>query len=472
LPKLNPVTPNPESPDEEKAQMNDTPAETGMTRQRMLAVLTVTLATATVSFDSSIPNVALPTITRELGVAASAAVSIVATYQIILIMTLLPFAALAQRIGQRRTLRIGLVLFITGGILCTFARTLPILIALRACQALGAAAVISIGPALIRSLYPPQWLGRGLALNTVTSTAAMALAPTVGGLMLSTVPWYWLFVIGVPTTLASLLLSPLIPESEPNESAFDITGAIYCMASFGLIFGGTQSAAHSTDPRITALLFALGVPVSIRFVLRELRVPVPILPLDLLKQPLIALTVGSAMLVFVAATSLLITLPFRLQGQFGFSTSATGAILGSWALTMMLCAPSAGMLSDRVSATILGAVGLTVATIGAVLLFLLPATATGFDISWRIAVCAAGYAFYVSPSFRLVVNAAPQERVAAAGSLMSTGRMTGQTLGATAAAAMLALGVGQGATPAAIAALLFFVAGVLGVIRRTPETQA
>lgn len=451
--------------------MNDTAVETVLPRQRVWAVLAVTLATATVSFDSNIPNIALPTITRELGVPGSSAVSIVATYQIVLMMTLLPFAALAQRIGQRRTLRIGLLLFISGALLCSFARSLPVLIALRACQAVGAAAVISIGAALIRTLYPPKWLGRGLALNTVTSTAAMALAPALGGLLLSILPWYWLFAICVPTTIASLLLSGVIPESQPQDAPFDITGAIYCMASFGLVFGGIQSVAHSTDPLISAMLFGLGVPLAIRFVQRELRVAVPILPLDLLKQPMIALTMVGATLTFVAATSLLITLPFRLQDQFGFSTSATGAILGSWALTMMLCAPSAGILSDRVPAIILGACGLTAATIGAVLLFLLPATAHGFDISWRIAVCAAGYAFYVSPSFRLVVNAAPLDRVATAGSLMSTGRMTGQTLGSTAAAAMLALGVGQGATPAAMAAILFFVAGIFSIIRRAPKAQ-
>ena len=180
---------------------------------------------------------------------------------------------------------------------------------------------------------------------------------------------------------------------------------------------------------------------------------------------MIALSVGGAMLTFIASTSILITLPFRLHGQFGFSTAATGAILAAWSLTMMFCAPSAGILSDRVPAPVLGAFGMIVATIGALLLALLPEGANGFDISWRIAVCAAGYAFYVSPSFRMVVNAAPPARVASAGSLMTTARMSGQTLGATASATMLALGIGQGAAPAAIAAALFFIAGVLGIVR-------
>jgi len=107
-----------------------------------------------------------------------------------------------------------------------------------------------------------------------------------------------------------------------------------------------------------------------------------------------------------------------------------------------------------------------VSTIGALCLAMLPADANGFDISWRIAVCAAGYAFYVSPTFRLVLNAAPTSRVASAGSLMATVRMSGQTLGATTAATMLALGLGNGPAPAITAAVLFFVAGLMAIINR------
>lgn len=451
--------------------MSDTPARTPRPQHRIAAVLAVTLATATVSFDGSIPTVALPTIARELGVAGSSAVALISIYQIVLVMTLLPLAALAQRIGHRRMLRAGLLLFITGGLLCTLARTLPALIALRVCQALGAAAILSVGAALIRSIYPPRWLGRGLALNTAVTTAATALAPTVGGLLLSALPWYWLFALGIPSTAAALLLCTAVPESKPHDTPFDTRGALYCMASFGLLFAGIESLVHGAAPLLTLLLFGAGVPVMLRFVQRELRATLPILPLDLLRRPMIALSVGGAMLSFVAAAGLLVTLPFRLHQQFGFSVAATGAILASWPLAMMLCAPTAGMLSDRIPATVLGAGGMLLAAIGALLLALLPDTADAFAISWRLAVCAAGYGFYVSPTFRLVVNAAPRDRVASAGSLMTTGRMSGQALGATAAGALLALGLGLDAVPALGAAALFFVAGLLAILRRAPAAQ-
>ena len=451
--------------------MSDTPERSSLSRERILAVAAVTLATATVSFDGSIPNVALPTIARELAVPGSSAVSIISVYQLVLVVTLLPFAALSERIGHRRMLRSGLALFIAGGLLCMLARTLPALIALRVCQSIGAAAVLSVGSALIRSLYPPEWLGRGLSLNTAIVTATTSLAPTVGGLMLSVLPWYWVFAIGVPATATALLLSGTIPESDRNDAPFDIPGAIYCMASFGLLFAGIESAVHGASLLVAALLLALGVPVTVRFVQREMRTGAPILPLDLLKRPIVALSVGGAMPAFVASMVVLVTVPFRMHEQFGLSTAATGAVLASWPLTMMLCAPTAGVLSDRVPAPVLGTFGMAVATVGAVLLALLPGSASPFDISWRIAVCAAGYSFYVSPNFRMVVNGAPPGRVASAGSLMTTARMSGQTLGATLSATLLALGIGQGAAAAAIAAALFFLAGAFGVLRLSPRIR-
>lgn len=448
--------------------MSDRPAQAGIP---FWSVLAVTLATATVSFDSGIPNVALPTIAHELGVEGASAVSIVSIYQLVLVITLLPFAALSERIGHRRTLRIGVAIFICGGLLCALARSLPLLIALRVCQSLGAAAILSVGAALIRSLYPPQWLGRGLALNTLITTATMALAPTLGGLLLPILPWYCLFAIGVPTATIALLMSPLIPESLPRDTPFDITGAVFCMLSFGLVFAGIESAVHNAKPLFIALLLGIGVPVMIFFVRRELRVAIPILPLDLLRQPVIALSVSGAMLNFLASMSILVILPFRLHEQFGFSTAATGAILGIWALALMMCAPSAGMLSDRIASTTLGAAGTVVAAVGAVLLALLPDQPSEFDVSWRLAVCAGGYAFYASPTFRMVVNVAPQARAASAGSLMTTARMCGQTLGATAAGAMLALGIGHGPAPALIAAALFITVATLTLLAGSYRTQ-
>lgn len=451
--------------------MSDKPVVAAPPRLQLWPVVALTLATATVSFDNGIPNVALPTIARELGVAGASAVSIVSIYQLVLVITLLPFAALSERFGNRRMLRIGLILFIVGGVLCALARSLPALIVLRSCQALGAAAILSVGAALIRSLYPQQWLGRGLAANTLISTATMALAPALGGMLLPVLPWYLLFAIGVPTASIALLMSHIIPESERRATPFDIAGAIYCMLSFGLVFSGIESVVHDAGLKITLLLLGLGVPMAIFFVRRELRVAVPILPLDLFRQPIIALSVGGAMLNFIASTSILVVLPFRLHEQFGFSTTAIGAILAVWALALMLCAPTAGILSDRIPAPTLGGAGMAVATLGALLLALLPDNASEFEVSWRLAICAAGYAFYASPTFRMVINAAPRARVASAGSLMTTARMSGLTLGATAAGAMLALGIGNSAIPALIAAALFVVIGVLCLVGRSCRTE-
>ena len=440
-------------------------------RPRLRSVVAISLATGTVSLDGGIPNVALPTIAHELGIAGSSAVMIVTVYQLVLVMTLMPLAALGDRIGHRRLLRFGLVLFATAGLLCTFAKSLPMLLLLRAAQAVGSAAVLSVGTAVIRSIYPSAWLGRGLGVNTVIVTSTLALAPTLGGLMLSVLSWNWLFAAAIPMALLSLALSQTIPESDPHDAPYDVVGAMLCAAMFGLVIFGSETIVHGESPAIAIALIGIGALVGFRFVRRELGNPLPILPLDLLRVPMLAIAIAAAQLNFIGSGSLMLTLPFRLQHDYGFSPSLVGAILATWPFTIMIVAPFAGFLSDRIFAPVLGSFGTVLMIAGLVLLAMLPEHPGPITISWRLAIYAAGYSFFVAPTFRLIVNAAPADRAAAAGSLAATNRLTGQTFGASLAAGMLALGVGTGAIPPLLTAALAVVASILGIVQMMPSIR-
>ena len=133
------------------------------TPRRYLAILSMSFGLALIVIDGSIVSVALPTIARDLGVAPSAAVSIVTIYQLVLVMTLLPFSALGTRIGLRRLYQYGQILFCIASALCFFAKSLPFLLVTRAAQALGAAAALSVTSALVRTIYPRDRLGRARA---------------------------------------------------------------------------------------------------------------------------------------------------------------------------------------------------------------------------------------------------------------------------------------------------------------------
>src|SRR3954451_15141416 len=136
--------------------------------RRYRAIGAVSFGTALVVIDGAIPPVALPTIVRDLHVDGSSAVLDVTVYQLVLVMTLLPFSALGDRLGHRRLYQLGQIVFTIATLLCFFARRLPFLLVVRAAQSLGAAAALSVSSALLRAIYPPRQLGRGLGINSVT----------------------------------------------------------------------------------------------------------------------------------------------------------------------------------------------------------------------------------------------------------------------------------------------------------------
>jgi DHA2 family multidrug resistance protein-like MFS transporter len=452
--------------------MTDSPSSDGLpTPRRWVAAAAVSLGTALVVIDGAIATVALPTIARDLGVESSSAVAVVTVYQLILVMLLLPFAGLAERIGIKRTYQGGLVIFTLASVLCFFAKSLPFLLIVRGFQAIGAAATLSVTSALVRNIYPRAQLGRGLGLNGVVVSSSAAAAPTLGGAVLAIAPWPWVFASAVPFALGSLLIGRALPDLPRRAEPFDVLGAVMCAATFGLIIGGLESGVHGDSPVVSGTIVAIGLALGWAFVRREMGEAKPILPIDLLARPVIALSAMGAFTAFLASQAILISLPFRLQQSYGFSPSEVGAMIAPWPLTTLFVAPVSGSLSDRIPAGLLGGVGMSIALAALLLLAFLPADPGYFDVAWRMSLCGAGFGMFLSPNARLVVGSAPKERATAAGGLVSTVRMVGQTSGATFVAALLALGLGAGQVPPLAAAGLALVAGLCSVARLRPSIR-
>jgi DHA2 family multidrug resistance protein-like MFS transporter len=442
------------------------------TPRRYLAILAISCGTALAVIDGSVVTVALPTLARDLGVHSSTAVLVVTVYQLVLVMTLLPFSALGSRIGLRRLYQYGQLAFLVATILCFFARSLAFLLLVRAIQALGAAASLSVSSALIRSTYPARQLGRGLGIGNVVVSSSIAIAPTLGGLVLSVATWPWIFAAASPLALLSLLLGRrALPEPIPRDDPYDVLAALLCALTFGLIIAGLESAVHGGSPLIAATVIGAGAVIAVVFVRRELESKIPILPVDLLMRPVVGLSALGGLLVFIASMTVMLSLPFRLQQQYGFSPGEVGAMLTPWPLAILLIAPTAGMLSDRYPAGIIGGMGMAIATSGLLLLAFLPAHLSHFDMAWRMALSGAGFGLFIAPNARLIVHSAPHERAASAGGLISTTRLTGQTLGATLLAALLSVGVGTGPLPALVAAGLAVLAGVCSLARLSPRVS-
>jgi DHA2 family multidrug resistance protein-like MFS transporter len=170
------------------------------------------------------------------------------------------------------------------------------------------------------------------------------------------------------------------------------------------------------------------------------------------------LSVAGALLAVLSSTMLLLFIPFRLHA-LGLGSAEIGAMIAPYAVTVMIAAPSSGMLSDRIPAPVLGTIGMAVATLGLLTVAWLPDAPSFGDVAWRLALCGLGFSLFFSPNGRLVVGSVPRERAAGASSLVSTTRMFGQALGSTALAGLLALDLGA-MTPA-LAAVTLALAGLV-----------
>ncbi len=436
--------------------------------RRAWAIGAVSFGTALVVLDGAIATVALPTIARDLHTDGSAAVLIVTVYQLVLVMSLLPLSALGDRIGLRRLYQSGQLLFTVATALCFFAKSLPFLLVVRAVQGFGAAAALSVTSAMVRRIYPAKQLGRGLGINGVMVSSAAALAPALGGFVLGVAPWPWVFACAVPFALLSLALGRMLPETPPIKAPYDLPGAIMSAATFGLVIAGLESWVHGNSPVVSAAIIVLGALIGVYFVRYELGQARPILPVDLLVRPVLALSTTGALTAFLASSAVIIGLPFRLENEFGFAPAAIGAMIVPWPLTVMVVAPTAGWLSDRVAAGLLGGIGMGVSVVGLVCLAYLPAHPGYVDIAWRMGLSGAGFGLFLSPNARLIIGSAPKDRSASTGGLIATTRLLGQTLGATLAATLLAHGLAVGKASPLIAAGLAGIAGVCSLARLRP----
>lgn len=409
--------------------------------------MAIALGITVAVLDGAIANVALPTIARELHASPAQSIWIVNAYQLAIIVSLLSLSFLGDMLGYRRVYQCGLVLFTCTSLFCALSDSLSMLTFARVLQGFGGAALMSVNTALIRIIYPQRHLGRGMGINSLIVAVSSAAGPTVAAAILSVASWQWLFLINIPVGIAALYLAlRFLPDNQQKSQAqrFDIVSGVMNALTFGLLISLLSGFAQGVDSRLLLAELILLLVVGTLFIRRQLRMTFPLLPVDLFRIPVFALSIGTSVCSFCAQMLAMVSLPFFLQSVLGRSEVATGLLLTPWPLATMVMAPIAGRLIERVHAGLLGAIGLAMFACGLFALALLPASPADGDIVWRMILCGAGFGLFQSPNNHTIISSAPRHRSGGASGMLGTARLLGQASGAALVALMFNLFATQG----------------------------
>ena len=437
--------------------------------RRIWAVVAISVAVGMASLDTAIANIALPSIATDLKVSPADVVWVVNVYQIALVATLLPLGALGEIVGYKRIYLGGLVLFTIASLGCAMAWSLPSLLIARVLQGLGASGLMSVNSALIRFVYPSRMLGRGYGYNAMIVGTAFTLGPTIASGILAFGTWPWLFAVNIPFGLVAMAIGMrMLPPTPRAGHSFDFTGAALAAMCLGLVILGIGSAAHRAPPGPVLAELVVGLALGLVLIRRHADHPAPMLPIDLFRRPMFALSAATAVCSFAVQGIGFVSLPFYFEDILHRSQVETGFFITPWPLVVAIMAPVAGRLSDRYPVGLLGGVGLVLLGIGMTLLATLPVEPSVANIVWRMVICGLGFGFFQTPNLRAIMSSAPPGRSGGASGIVATARLTGQTTGAALAALCFALAGRDGATVAlALGAGFAAVGSVMSFLRLT-----
>ena len=441
--------------------------------RRYWAIAAIALAITMSVLDSTIVNVALPTIARDFRASAAASIWVINAYQLAILLVLLPFASLGEIVGYRRVSQAGLAVFTLASLACAFAPSLLSLSLARAVQGIGAAGIMSVNGALVRHTYPHRYLGRAVGINAFVVATAAAVGPTIASAVLAVAHWRWLFGINLPLGVAAFAIALYaLPDSERAPRRLNLAGAALYAGTMGLVLSGLQTLAHRAA--VWLALGEIGTGCVFAWLLTRHERPraAPIIPFDLLRIRIFRLSLATSVCSFIAQMSALVALPFEIQ-RLGHSAVETGLFITPWPAALAVVAPLAGRLADRYPAGLLGGVGLLTLATGLSLLVLYPVSGNATGVLWRMALCGAGFGLFQAPNNRTIMGSVPRRRSGAAGGMLAAARLIGQSIGAAAVAILFRAYDDAGSNYALMLAALLAVAGAgVSLLRLVPGSTA
>ena len=386
------------------------------------------------TIDGSIVNAALPTLETEFGTNFAAVQWIVLGYLLVLATLTMGVGRLGDMRGKRPIYTAGFAVFTVASTLCGLAPGIGWLIGFRIVQGIGSAMIFALGFAILTEAFPTSERGRALGLAGTLVSIGVAIGPALGGLIIDTLSWRWIFLVNLPIGIVGTWTAwRFVPDVEPpGGQRFDFIGAAaFGAALLAMMLGLTLAQELGFGDALVVGLTVLAVAALVAFVSIERRVAHPMIDLTLFSNRLLSANLVSGWLVFVALAGFLVLAPFYLQDVLGYDTRTMGLLLAAAPIALGVVSPISGAISDRV-----GPRPVLVTGLGVLVVAYLGLTTLSVDTSvrnWLLLVIPAGLGvgIFQSPNNSAVMGAVPPHRLGVTSAMLTITRIFGQIVGVT-----------------------------------------
>jgi EmrB/QacA subfamily drug resistance transporter len=413
---------------------------------RIIVLIVTTVAAFLAPFMSSSVNIALPSIGKEFSMSAVVLSWVATSYLLAAAVCLVPFGKLADIRGRRRIFGWGSLVFALSSFFCALSPSALFLVVLRVVQGIGSAMTFSTGVAILTSVFPLGERGRVLGINVSATYIGLSFGPVLGGVLTEHLGWRSIFWLngGMGLFLAVLVFFLLKGEwAEAGGESFDAVGA----ALLGLALIAIMAALTSLGGSVLGgVLLAAGILGGVFFVRRESRIQNPVLDMTLFRtNAVFAFSNLAALINYSATFAVGFLLSLYLQYIKGLGPEKAGLIMVAQPAVMALFSPGAGRLSDRIEPRILASAGMAVSAVGLLLLSFLRLPTTLVFIGASLVVLGFGFALFSSPNTNAVMSSVEKRYYGVASAVLSTMRITGQTLSMAVAGLIVAFYLGTSA---------------------------
>ncbi len=410
-----------------------TAEETGMAKWRIFLLVGAGVFLSTM--DSSMVNVALPSIMRSFTAPLIQVQWVVLIYLLTITVSLLFWGVAADRLGTGTVYLLGIGIFGTGSLVCAAAPSLWLLIGARLVEGVGAAMMMASGPVIIRDAFPRRELGKGLGMIGIATSAGLMSGPLVSGLLIDWFSWRMIFLVNLPISLVILVVGTYlfriskVGNGAGNKRQVDGRGALlWAIVVLSCILYAHFLPSLGWFFRVGGALW-LGLATTL-FIWAERTRKSAILPLHLFGKSYYHIGLITAAVSFASLFVVLVLLPFYLDLVRGLPANLIGLVMMAVPLSLFVVSPTSGMLFDRFGGRILTTVGLAISFLALLSLATIDGASSLIAICGRLVLLGMGQSMFLAPNTASLLSRIGDDDAGVTAGLLATSRNLGMLFGA------------------------------------------